>query len=153
MRATFKQCNAHTHIARCRFIEARDTSFLRRPIYNMLVFKIYKHYNRDADIPEHHTTEQEKERDEFIKLLVQSPIFQRLKSFLTCKSKLSVRFTVMVVHWQKLIDCFLKAFVPVTYNVLPLITIISHLTQSTRHCYWRGHSPRRCGSGAYLGGR
>ena len=101
-----------------------------------MVFKIYKHYNHDADVTEHHTTKQLEEQTEFIKLLVQTPIFQRLKNFLTCKSKFSVMFTVIVivVHWQKLIDRFLKAIVPVTYNVLALITVISHLTQSTRHC-------------------
>ena len=130
-----------------------NRTFLSWPIYYMMVSKIYKHFNRDADIPEHYTDQQKAEQAEFTGLLARTRIFQRLRTFFNCKGKLSVRFTVMVVHWQKLIDCFLKAIVPVTNNVLPLISIISHLTQSTRHCCGRGHSPRRCGSGAYLGGR
>ena len=105
------------------------------------------------DIAENHTEKQLNEQDAFINTLANSSIIKKLHEFLVCKGMLCVRFTGAFVHWQKLRDCFLKAIVTVTHNGLPVITVISHLTQSTRHCCGRGHSPRWCGSGAYLGGR
>ena len=118
----------------------------------MMWNKLYKHYHRDMDVEEHFTPEQLEEQDNFTNLLVESPVIRNVHEHLKCKCKLSVRFTVIVVHWQKLRDCFLKDIVPVTHNGLPVITVISHLTQPTRHCCGRGYSPRRCGSGSYLWG-
>ena len=71
--------------------------------------KIYHHYNRDADIEENHTTLQKQQQTAFIDKVANELIMKKLKDFLFCKGKLSVRFTVVVVHWQKLRDCFLKA--------------------------------------------
>ena len=114
---------------------------------------LYNHYHRDVDIEEPNTYQQRKEQSDFINVLAESYIFKRLHNFLFCRGMLSVRFTVMVVLWQKLRDCFLKAIVTVTHNGLPVITVISHLTQPTSYCCGRGHSPRRWGSGSYLGRR
>ena len=108
-----------------------------------MYYKLYKHYHREMDVEEHHTPQQLKEQDDFIEELGRRSIIHKLQSFLACKCKLSVRFTVVVVHWQKLRDCFLKTIVTVTHNGLPVITVISHLTQPTRYCCGRGHSPRQ----------
>ena len=59
------------------------------------MIKIYKHYNRDANAPEHHTDQQKAEQDDFIDEVLSSPIIKMLKTFLTCHGKLSVRFTVI----------------------------------------------------------
>ena len=114
--------------------------------------QLFLHYNRDADMEERHTTEQKQEQADFIDTLAETYIIQRMKWFLSCKRKLSVRFAVVVVHWQKLRDRFLKAIVTVAHNGLSVITVISHLTQPRCYCCGRGHSPRRCGSGSYLWG-
>ena len=111
--------------------------------------KLYNNYNRDKDMAEHHTAVEKREEDDFITEIFKSDIIKRLQNFLSGKGMLYVRFTGIVVHWQKIIDCFLKAIVPVTHNGLPVITVISHLTQPTRYCCGRGHSPRWCVSGVY----
>ena len=115
--------------------------FLGWSIYDAIFNKLYHHYHRDADVEEHYTDKQLVEQNVFMDRLFASPIINKTYTFLACKGKLSVRFTVVVVHWQKLRDCFFKAIVPVAHNVLPVITVISHLTQSTRYCCGRGHSP------------
>ena len=61
------------------------------------------------DVEEKLTDEQLDEQADFMNKLIESPIIQKTHRFLFCKRKLSVRFTVVVVHWQKLRDCFLKA--------------------------------------------
>ena len=86
------------------------------PIYNMMWNKLYKHYHRDMDVEEHHTPPQLEEQKDFINELAQNPLIERVHSLLVCKSKLSVRFTVVVAQWQKLRNCFLKAIVTVTHN-------------------------------------
>ena len=119
----------------------RHKGFLKLPIYSAMIKNIYHHYNPDVDIEEHHNRTQKKEQKSFISLLGKSNIILRLKDFLFCKGMLSVSFTVVVVHWQKLRDCFLKAIVTVTHNGLPVIIVISHLTQPTSYCCGLGHSP------------
>ena len=77
-----------------------------------MITKLYKQYHRDMDTPEHHTPTERKQQLDFIDLLGNSSIIQRLHQFLKCKGMLSVRFTVVVAHWQKLRDCFSRVIVP-----------------------------------------
>ena len=77
-----------------------------------MYYKLYKHYHREMDVAENHTEQQLDEQDDFIDALGRSDIITKLHGFLVCKCKLSVSFTVVVVQWQKLRDCFLKAIVP-----------------------------------------
>ena len=71
--------------------------------------QLFLHYNRDVDMEERHTTEQKQEQADFIDTLAGSKIIRMMKDFLFCHGKLSVRFTVVVVHWQKLETVFSRS--------------------------------------------
>ena len=71
--------------------------------------QLFLHYNHDADMEERHTPEQKQEQADFIDTLAKSKIIRMMKDFLFCHSKLSVRFTVVVVHWQKLETVFSRS--------------------------------------------
>ena len=74
-------------------MEVRNFTFLGWPIYKKIRV-LYKHYNRDVDITEKHTSEQKQQQFEFINLLGESPIIKKLHGFLVCKGMLSVRSLV-----------------------------------------------------------
>ena len=84
----------------------KNDAFLNETIYSALVNQIYHHYQRDLGIQENHTTLQKQEQFDFIAKLGESPVIVKLHDFLVCKCKLSMRFTGVAVHRQKLKVCF-----------------------------------------------
>ena len=89
-----------------------DDSFLNRTVYSAIYNQLYHHFNYDAEKQENHTELQKKQQFQFTGLLADTPVMKKLHGFLACKGMLSVMFTGVVVHWQKLKDCFLTATVP-----------------------------------------
>ena len=87
-------------------------SFLVRPIYKAIRTELFKHYTHNVDIREVITDEKNQQQKSFIDLIAETPIMKKLFEFLQCNGMLSVKFTGVVAHWQKLRDCFLKAIVP-----------------------------------------
>ena len=73
---------------------------------------LFKHYNSDVNVTENNTVLKQEQQKNFTKLIAQSPIIKKLFEFLHCNGMLSVKFTGVVAHWQKLRDCFLKAIIP-----------------------------------------
>ena len=71
-----------------------------------MITQLFKQYHRDVDTPEYHTPTQRQQQWDFIDLLLSSRIIKRLHQFLICHSKLSVRVTGVIAHWQKLRYCF-----------------------------------------------
>ena len=82
----------------------------------MALGKLYDNYERDMDIAERHTAKEKMEEDGFIDQITPTNPIKMLKAFLISKGMLSVRFTGVVVRWQKLRDCFLNTIVLVAHS-------------------------------------
>ena len=75
--------------------------FLNWTIYRKLQ-ALYDNYERDIDLPENHTHAHFLEEKDYINTIYDTPPIKILKTFLTCKGMLSVKFTGVVFNWQKL---------------------------------------------------
>ena len=84
----------------------KNDAFLNRTIYSALVNQIYHHYQRDLGIQENHTRLQRQEQSDFLGKLGNSTVIVKLHDFFVCKGMLSMRFTGVAIHRQKLKVCF-----------------------------------------------